>query len=234
MKKHMVVIGALTICGSLLVGVPSSFAAKSMNDQEMDQTTAAGAAGQIDIGNGEQTIIDNSAYTLTLDGQGSVVGGSVVNAAGVNNVAVAVNALNVDPTANAADATQNNDITQTHNTGITADGVTWTDGTVSTTAGDVTGGLASTTITAAGTVKIGHGDQTVTDGSVYSVDVGATAQQTVAVLSVVNAAGLNNVAVGINAANDSLTSGSGNVVGLGIGGSFGTSISQINTLIQSN
>ena len=140
----------------------------------------------------------------------------------------------MDPTANAADATQNNDITQTHNTGITADGVTWTDGTVSTTAGDVTGGLASTTITAAGTVKIGHGDQTVTDGSVYSVDVGATAQQTVAVLSVVNAAGLNNVAVGINAANDSLTSGSGNVVGLGIGGSFGTSISQINTLIQSN
>jgi hypothetical protein len=97
MKKHMVVIGALTVCGSLLMAVPSSFAAKAMNDSEMDRTTAAGQP-RVDIGNGQQVINDNSLYTVsvTLDGQTGVTGDSLANVAGENNVAVGVNVANVD------------------------------------------------------------------------------------------------------------------------------------------
>ena len=72
-KQHIMMIGTLTLCGSLLVAVPSSFAVKSMDDKEMDRTTAAGQP-VLDVGNGQQLITDDSLYTvnITLDGQTAI------------------------------------------------------------------------------------------------------------------------------------------------------------------
>jgi len=225
-QKHMIVIGALTLCGSLLVAVPSSFAAKSMDDKDMDRTTAAGQP-VVDVGNGQQTITDNSLYTVnvSLDGQNAISGDSVVNAAGINNVGVGVNVANVD---GGGSVDQLNDIEQTHGTPATIGTLTWLDGTVSTTPGDVSGDMNIATLTASGTVKVGHGDQTVEDDSTYSVEITDEAQSGAVALSTVNAAGLNNVAVAINAANQNYTFGVG---GATVGAS---TISQLNTIIQSN
>ena len=116
-QKYMLVIGALTICGSLLVAVPSSFAVKSMDDKELDRTTAAGQP-RVDVGNGQQTITDDSLYSVSvsLDGQNAITGDSVVNVAGENNVAVGVNVANVD---GGGEVDQINDIQQTRNAQVT-------------------------------------------------------------------------------------------------------------------
>ena len=230
MQKHMMVMGALMICGSLLVAVPSSFAAKSMDDKEMDQTTAAGQP-RVDVGNGQQTITDNSLYSVSvgLNGQESIAGDSVANVAGENNVAVGVNVANVDGGGN---VDQINDISQTRNAQvtITGTGAQWTDGSVANAAGDVVGGdMTVGPITAtADHIKIGHGDQTEEDSSTYSVDLSDAAQQNAVVLSMVNAAGRNNVAVALNAANRDYVFGLG---GLTVGAN---TISQLNTIVQGN
>ena len=225
--KHMMVIGALTICGSLLVAVPSSFAVKSMNDKEMDQTTAAGQP-RVDVGNGAQTIDDNSLYSVSvgLSGQIGISGDSAANVAGENNVAVGLNVANVD---GGGSVDQINDFNQQRNSQVTITTLSWADGTVATTAGDVSGDLSIDSITAsADHIKIGHGDQTETDNSTYSVDITDTAQQDAVVLSLVNAAGRNNVAVAINAANQNYTFGVG---GATVGAA---TISQMNTFVQGN
>ena len=225
-QKHMIVVGALTLCGSLLVAVPSSFAVKAMDDKEMDRTTAAGQP-VLDVGNGQQLITDDSLYTvnITLDGQTAIAGDSVVNAAGVNNVGVGVNVANAD---GGGSIDQINDVSQTHNTPVTIGTLAWQDGTVSTVNGDVSGDLTVDTLTAAGFVKVGHGDQTVEDNSTYTVLLTDEAQADAVVLSMVNAAGLNNVAVAVNAANQNYTFGVG---GTGVGA---VTISQLNTIIQAN
>ena len=232
MNKKMVVIGALTLCGSLLVAVPSSFAAKAMDDKDMDRTTAAGQP-RVDVGNGQQTINDNSLYTvsLSLDGQSAITGDSVVNVAGENNVAVAVNVANVD---GGGEVDQLNDIEQQRNSkvtivaGATGPGLTWVDGTVSSANGDVSGDITVDNITAsADHIKIGHGDQTEEDNSTYAVDITDGAQADAVVLSMVNAAGRNNVAVAVNAANRDQS--------LSLGVDFGAiMISQLNTIVQGN
>lgn len=230
-QKHMVVIGVLTI-GSLLAAVPSSFAAKAMDDKEMDRTTAAGQP-RVDIGNGQQIINDNSLYTVnvSLDGQNAIVGDSVVNVAGENNVAVAVNVANVD---GGGEVDQLNDINQQRNSQVTINaaasgpGLTWVDGTVSSDNGDVSGDITVDNITAsADHIKIGHGDQVEEDNSTYAVDITDEAQQDAVVLSLVNAAGRNNVAVAVNAANRDYT------FGLGIDNGA-IVISQLNTIVQGN
>lgn len=114
-KKHMLAMGVLTLCGSLLVAVPSSFAVKSMGDKEMDATSAAGQS-RIDIGNGSQTINDGSTYGVDIAGQGTIVGGSIANIAGENNVAVGVNVVNMD-TSDTLD--QENTISQQRNAQLT-------------------------------------------------------------------------------------------------------------------
>lgn len=226
-QKHMVVIGALTICGSLLIAVPSSFAAKAMDDKDMDQTTAAGQP-RVDIGNGQQVINDNSLYTISLDlnAQNAIVGDSIANVAGENNVAVGVNVANVD---GAGTVDQLNDITQQRNSQVDVAGLlTWVDGLVSTANGDASGDISVDGITAsADHIKIGHGDQTEDDNSVYAVDITDDAQANAVVLSMVNAAGRNNVAVAINAANRDQA--------LSLGAGFGAiEVSQLNTIVQSN
>ncbi|MEI6083047.1 MAG: hypothetical protein WCS70_01970 [Verrucomicrobiota bacterium] len=231
-KKHMVVIGTLTLCGSLLVAVPSSFAAKAMDDKDMDRTTAAGQP-RVDVGNGQQTINDNSLYSVSLglDAQGAITGDSVANIAGENNVAVAINVANVD---GGGTVDQLNDINQQRNSqvtivaGATRPGLTWVDGTVSTANGDVSGDITVDNITAsADHIKIGHGDQTEEDNSTYAVDITDAAQKDAVVLSMVNAAGRNNVAVAVNAANRDQS--------LSLGADFGAiAISQLNTIVQSN
>ena len=225
-KKHMIVIGALTICGSLLVAVPSSFAVKSMDDKDMDRTTAAGQP-RVDVGNGQQTINDNSLYTVSvsLDGQNAITGDSIVNVAGENNVAVGVNVANVD---GAGTVDQLNDIEQQRNSQVTVSGLTWVDGTVSTANGDVSGDITVDSIDAsADHIKIGHGDQTEEDNSTYAVDITDSAQSDAVVLSMVNAAGRNNVAVAVNAANRDQS--------LSLGVDFGAiMISQLNTIVQGN
>jgi len=243
-KKHMLAIGALTLCGSLLVAVPSSFAVKSMGDKEMDETSAAGQS-RIDIGNGSQTINDGSTYTVDIAGQGVLVGGSIANIAGENNVAVGVNVVNSDTTDT---LDQENTISQQRNAQLTVatavgGGISWTvaaevqsgltgsgvdgqqaDASIST--GDIS---VDNIVASADHIKVGHGNQTENDTSVWSVTIEAGAQDTVNALSMVNGAGRNNIAIGINAANaDSVlgaTSASGSTI---------STISQLNTFIQQN
>ena len=242
-KKNMMVIGTLAICGSLLVAVPSSFAVKSMDDKEMDTTTAAGQS-RIDIGDGNQTINDGSTYGVTIDGMGVVVGGSIVNIAGENNVAVGVNVLNAD-TADSVD--QENTIGQQRNAQLSVTGpagIAWETG-VSVANGNVgadssadntaiVGGITISDITAsADHIKVGHGDQTENDSSTWSVEIGAGAQDTVSALSMVNGAGRNNIAVGLNAANsDQMVGTAGGVSGLT--GYTLSAITQANTISQQN
>ena len=107
-------------------------------------------------------------------------------------------------------------------------GLTWLDGTVANAAGGTeSGDITVNNITAsADHVHIGHGDQTETDSSTYSVDIQDTAQADAAVLSLVNAAGRNNVAVGLNAANGSYAT---------FGATGGAiAISQMNSFTQTN
>ena len=244
-KKQVLAMGVLTLCGSLLVAVPSSFAVKPMGDKEMDATSAAGQS-RIDIGDGSQTINDGSTYGVDIAGQGTVVGGSMANIAGENNVAVGVNVANVD-TADALD--QENTISQQRNaqlTVATATGgaIVWGDG-VAVQSGltgsgvdgaqadnsIISGGITVDNITAsADHIKVGHGDQTENDSSVWTVLIEAGAQDTVSALSMVNGAGRNNIAVGINAANSDQLIG---VASATSAGSIST-ISQINTFIQQN
>jgi len=228
-RKHMMVIGALTICGSLLVAVPSSFAVKSMDDKELDRTTAAGQP-RVDVGNGQQTITDDSLYSVSvsLDGQNAITGDSVVNVAGENNVAVGVNVANVD---GGGEVDQINDIQQTRNAQVTIATLA-SDGTVATANGTAAGDITVGNITAsADHIKIGQGDQTEEDNSTYSVEITDAAQQDAAVLSMVNAAGRNNVAVALNAANQSYTT-FGGTTDVGI---FGAGmISQLNSIVQGN
>ena len=245
-KKHMLAMGVLTLCGSLLVAVPSSFAVKSMGDKEMDATSAAGQS-RIDIGNGSQTINDGSTYGVDIAGQGTVVGGSMANIAGENNVAVGVNVVNMD-TSEALD--QENTISQQRNAqltvaaGATAGGIVWSDGVAVQNGltgsgvdgnqadnGIISGGITVDNITAsADHIKVGHGDQTENDTSVWTVLIEAGAQDTVSALSMVNGAGRNNIAVGINAANSDQLIGSIS----GVSASTISTISQINTFIQQN
>ena len=244
-KKHVVAIGALTLCGSLLVAVPSSFAVKSMGDKEMDATSAAGQS-RIDIGDGSQTINDGSTYGVDIKGQGVVVGGSIVNLAGENNVAVGVNVVNMD-TADSLD--QQNVISQQRNAQLTvatatAGGIVWSDGVAVQSGltgsgvdgnqadnGIVSGGITVDNITAsADHIKVGHGNQTENDSSVWTVLIDTGAQDTISALSAVNAAGRNNIAVGINAANSDQLVGAVS----GISASTISTISQLNTFIQQN
>ena len=244
-KKHVLAIGALTLCGSLLVAVPSSFAVKSMGDKEMDATSAAGQS-RIDIGDGSQTINDGSTYGVDIKGQGVVVGGSIVNLAGENNVAVGVNVVNMD-TADSLD--QQNVISQQRNAQLTvatttAGGIVWSDGVAVQSGltgsgvdgnqadnGIISGGITVDNITAsADHIKVGHGDQTENDTSVWTVLIEAGAQDTVSALSMVNGAGRNNIAVGINAANSDQLVGAVS----GISASTISTISQLNTFIQQN
>ena len=244
-KKHMLAIGALTLCGSLLVAVPSSFAVKSMGDKEMDATSAAGQS-RIDIGDGSQTINDGSTYGVDIKGQGVVVGGSIVNLAGENNVAVGVNVVNMD-TADSLD--QQNVISQQRNAQLTvatttAGGIVWSDGVAVQSGltgsgvdgnqadnGIVSGGITVDNITAsADHIKVGHGNQTENDSSVWTVLIDTGAQDTISALSAVNAAGRNNIAVGINAANSDQLVGAVS----GISASTISTISQLNTFIQQN
>ena len=244
-KKHVVAIGALTLCGSLLVAVPSSFAVKSMGDKEMDATSAAGQS-RIDIGDGSQTINDGSTYGVDIKGQGVVVGGSIVNLAGENNVAVGVNVVNMD-TADSLD--QQNVISQQRNAQLTvatttAGGIVWSDGVAVQSGltgsgvdgnqadnGIVSGGITVDNITAsADHIKVGHGNQTENDSSVWTVLIDTGAQDTISALSAVNAAGRNNIAVGINAANSDQLIGAISSVSA----STITTISQLNTFIQQN
>ena len=244
-KKHVLAIGALTLCGSLLVAVPSSFAVKSMGDKEMDATSAAGQS-RIDIGDGSQTINDGSTYGVDIKGQGVVVGGSIVNLAGENNVAVGVNVVNMD-TADSLD--QQNVISQQRNAQLTvatatAGGIVWSDGVAVQSGltgsgvdgnqadnGIVSGGITVDNITAsADHIKVGHGNQTENDSSVWTVLIDTGAQDTISALSSVNAAGRNNIAVGINAANSDQLVGSIS----GVSASSVSTISQLNTFIQQN
>ena len=234
-KQHIMMIGTLTLCGSLLVAVPSSFAVKSMDDKEMDRTTAAGQP-RVDIGNGQQTIDDGSLYSVSigLGSQSAIVGDSAVNVAGENNIAVGVNVANVDgggsvDQINNFDQQRNSQVTIAAATGGGA-GLTWLDGTVANAAGGTeSGDITVNNITAsADHIHIGHGDQTENDSSTYSVDIQDTAQADAAVLSLVNAAGRNNVAVGLNAANQSYTFGAGGATV----GAF--TISQLNSFTQTN
>ncbi len=244
-KKHVLAIGALTLCGSLLVAVPSSFAVKSMGDKEMDATSAAGQS-RIDIGDGSQTINDGSTYGVDIKGQGVVVGGSIVNLAGENNVAVGVNVVNMD-TADSLD--QQNVISQQRNAQLTvatttAGGIVWSDGVAVQSGltgsgvdgnqadnGIVSGGITVDNITAsADHIKVGHGNQTENDSSVWTVLIDTGAQDTISALSAVNAAGRNNIAVGINAANSDQLVGAVS----GISASTISTISQLNTFIQQN
>jgi hypothetical protein len=223
--KHMTLIGVLSICGSLLVVVPSSFAAKALSDKDMDRTTAAGQP-RVDVGNGQQTITDNSLYTVTIsaDGQNAITGDSVVNVAGENNVAVGVNVANVD---GLGEVDQINDMQQTRNAKLDIKTISWTDGTVDTDNGTVTGDITVDTITAsADHIKLGHGDQTEEDNSTYTVELTDQAQQDAVVLSMVNAAGRNNVAVALNAANRDFATFDG--------ASGAMTISQLNTIVQGN
>ena len=244
-KKHVLAIGALTLCGSLLVAVPSSFAVKSMGDKEMDATSAAGQS-RIDIGDGSQTINDGSTYGVDIAGQGTVVGGSMANIAGENNVAVGVNVVNMD-TSEALD--QENTISQQRNAQLTvatatAGAIVWSDGVAVQNGltgsgvdgnqadnGIISGGITVDNITAsADHIKVGHGDQTENDTSVWTVLIEAGAQDTVSALSMVNGAGRNNIAVGINAANSDQLIGAISSVSA----STITTISQLNTFIQQN
>jgi len=244
-KKHVLAIGALTLCGSLLVAVPSSFAVKSMGDKEMDATSAAGQS-RIDIGDGSQTINDGSTYGVDIKGQGVVVGGSIVNLAGENNVAVGVNVVNMD-TADSLD--QQNVISQQRNAQLTvatatAGGIVWSDGVAVQSGltgsgvdgnqadnGIISGGITVDNITAsADHIKVGHGNQTENDSSVWTVLIDTGAQDTISALSSVNAAGRNNIAVGINAANSDQLVGAVS----GISASTISTISQLNTFIQQN
>ena len=244
-KKHVLAIGALTLCGSLLVAVPSSFAVKSMGDKEMDATSAAGQS-RIDIGDGSQTINDGSTYGVDIAGQGTVVGGSMANIAGENNVAVGVNVVNMD-TSEALD--QENTISQQRNAQLTvatatAGAIVWSDGVAVQNGltgsgvdgnqadnGIISGGITVDNITAsADHIKVGHGDQTENDTSVWTVLIEAGAQDTVSALSMVNASGRNNIAVGINAANSDQLIGAIS----GVSASTITTISQLNTFIQQN
>lgn len=231
-KQHIMMIGTLTLCGSLLVAVPSSFAVKSMDDKEMDRTTAAGQP-RVDIGNGQQTIDDGSLYSVSigLGSQSAIVGDSAVNVAGENNIAVGVNVANVD---GGGSVDQINNFDQQRNSQVTiaapttGAGLTWLDGTVSSTAGGTeSGDISVNNITvSADHIHIGHGDQTENDTSTYSVDIQDTAQADAAVLSLVNAAGRNNVAVGLNAANGSYAT-------FGVTGGA-IAISQLNSFTQTN
>ena len=227
-QKHMMVIGALAICGSLLVAVPSSFAAKSMSDKDMDQTTAAGQP-RIDIGNGQQTIEDSSLYTVTIGGtaQSGLSGDSIVNAAGENNVAVGVNVVNVD---GGGSVDQLNDIEQQRNSKVTITTLSWADAVTVLSADGSTsaGGITVAGITAsADHIKIGHGDQTEVDNSTYTVELTDSAQSEAVGLSVANVAGRNNVAVALNAANRDYSAWGGITVGA-------FTSSQINTIVQGN
>jgi len=249
-KKHMLAMGVLTLCGSLLVAVPSSFAVKSMGDKEMDATSAAGQS-RIDIGNGSQTINDGSTYGVDIAGQGTIVGGSIANIAGENNVAVGVNVVNMD-TSDTLD--QENTISQQRNAQLTVAPATAASGggpaIYWSTAAEVQSGLTGSgvdglqadasistgdisidNITAsADHIKVGHGNQTENDSSVWTVLIESGAQDTVSALSMVNGAGRNNIAVGINAANSDQLIGAIS----GVSASTITTISQLNTFIQQN
>ena len=234
-RKYMMMIAALAISGSLLMAVPASFAAKAMDDKEMDQTTAAGQP-RIDIGDGMQSVDDASLYKVTVNGQATVNGLSIVNIAGENNVAVGVNVANVDtvvPT-----LTQENDITQQRNAQvvIATPGVSWSGGTVGTSAGDNVAGADITVDNinaSADHIKIGTGSQTESDASDHEVTIADGAQNVVNVLSMVNGAGRNNVAVGINALNSDMAAG-GIVGGAAAATLSGTTFSQSNTIMQQN
>ncbi len=223
-SKHLALMGAVSLCGSLLVVVPSGLAAKAMSDKDMDQTTAAGQP-RVDVGNGNQTITDNSLYSLSLSGSGQmdVSGDSIANVAGENNIGVGENVANVD---GGGEADQLNDIEQTRNATVTANNLN-VNGTSTTPAGTSDGTVSADTITAtADHIKIGHGDQTEEDNSTYTVDLADQSQQDLVAFSLINAAGRNNVGVALNAANrDALPlTGSGGAL----------TVSQLNTIIQGN
>jgi hypothetical protein len=224
-SKHIVVIGALVISGSLMVG--QSFAAKTMDDSEMDGTTAAGQP-RVAVGNGQQIINDNSLYTVALDlgAQGGIVGDNVANVAGENNVAVGMNVAAVD---GGGEVDQINDIAQTRNASLTAPSITWTDGSAANADGDInTGEMTVVDINAsADHVKLGHGDQVEEDNSTYTVELTDTAQADATVFNMVNAAGRNNVAVGLNAANRDYAGGLGADMGA-------IMVTQLNSIVQGN
>ena len=275
-NKYMIVVGALTVCGSLLVTVPSSFAAKSMNDQDMDQTSAGGQS-RIDIGDGDQYIGDGSIYQVSVEGQQNDVGGSIINLAGENNVAVGLNVANSD----AGQVLQYNNVSQQRNgqvviygtAGVTVIPGSAADGSsgagVATTAATGPGLVIDATFQAtlgnalatadgmsdlstiqggditidninasADHIKIGTGNQTEVDSSVWTVEIGSgtgdTAQNNVTALSMVNAAGRNNVAVGLNAANsDQAINTPGFALGI-TSPTLLTGVTQVNTFVQQN
>jgi hypothetical protein len=224
-RKHIVVISALALSSSLMVG--QSFAAKTMNDSEMDGTTAAGQP-RVAVGNGQQIINDNSLYTVAIDlnGQSGIVGDNVANVAGENNVAVGMNVASVD---GGGLVDQINDIQQTRNASLEAPSITWTDGSAANADGDVnTGDMTVVDIKAsADHVKLGHGDQVEEDNSTYTVEITDAAQADATVFNMVNAAGRNNVAVGLNAANRDYTFGAGLDNGA-------LTVSQLNSIVQGN
>lgn len=198
-QTHLRLLGATALCGSLLMAGPSSFAGKALSDEEMDKSTAAGQP-RVQVGNGNQEIIDNSLYDVTLDAnaQTDVAGDSIVNTAGENNIGVAQNVANVD---GGGEIDQINEVNQARSSRLDATDLSL-DGTSTSAAGESDGSVAAATIGAqADHIKVGHGDQLEDDNSVFTLAVTDEAQQNLVAFSLVNAAGRNNVGVALNAAN---------------------------------
>jgi hypothetical protein len=163
--------------------------------------------------------------SITLDAQSGIVGDNVANVAGENNVAVGMNVAVVD---GGGMVDQINDVEQTRNASLESPSITWTDGTATTDNGTAGGDITVTDISAtADHVKIGHGDQVEEDNSLYTVEVTDAAQGDATVFNLVNAAGRNNVAVALNAANRDYTGFLGALSGA-------ETITQLNTVKQGN
>jgi hypothetical protein len=107
-------IGGIALCVSLLLVASSSFAATALTDEELDETTAAGQSAVQKNGDcdecSSQTINDRAQASVTIlnQAQEETTAGNLINVAGENNVAGAVNLADTD----GGMIDQLNDITQ--------------------------------------------------------------------------------------------------------------------------
>jgi hypothetical protein len=92
-RMHKWIVGGITFTVAMSLVTASTFAAKALTDEEMDQATAKGQS-TVSKGNGNQTINDNAKANVSLidQAQQNAVAGDLINVAGENNVAAVVNA----------------------------------------------------------------------------------------------------------------------------------------------
>jgi hypothetical protein len=229
-KGHKMIVGSAALLLGVSLCVPSSFAAKQLSDEEMDQATAKGQS-HVAVGNFVlQTITDVSEARVLAgtDTQRETTAGNLINVAGENNVAAGANAA----VSSGSDITQENLVDQSK--GATVESLD------SSATLDDDGITISTTDTIRDNViaadRIALGDeeaiQDILDATIYEVDLSSGAQAEATGLNIINAAGRNNVAAVWNIA--SSTGGDvllNNVLG---GAGTGGAISQSNVVNQFN